>query len=319
MQTNTGEFETANYDFCLFRIPKDGGRVLWQITNVCNYDCSYCIFASGPQKIKGELNTEEVIKGINDLKNKGFTHIKFTGGEPFVRKDMTDILEYAANAGVIVDVSTNASLITEEKAKRLAQAGLNMVHVSVDGHVKEIHDYVRGEGTFERTIQGLQNLVAEGIYVRVGTVIFKQNDSYLRNVVDLCVQQRVNEVIFSIMEPAGRIQGDYSSVTQKSAKELADVIDMLSLEYLGRIKIHHNFTPDAENSSCNSCPGGKKFLYIDNLGRVAPCTWIVERNPEYRSELTVRDGLEKVLRSAQIQNHLKLIEGIKGCPLRWKK
>ncbi|MBI4919057.1 radical SAM protein [archaeon] len=319
MQTNTGEFETANYDFCLFRIPQEGGRVLWQITNVCNYDCSYCIFASGPQKINGELNTEEIIRGINALKNKGFSHIKFTGGEPFVRKDLVEVLEYAANSGLVVDVSTNASLVTKEKAQRLASAGLNMVHVSVDGHIKEIHDGVRGEGTFVRTLNGLQNIVNEGIYVRVGTVIFKQNDSYLRNVVELCLQQGVNEVIFSIMEPAGRIAGDYSSVTQKSAQELADTIDELSLGYIGRIKVHHNFNPNAENSTCSSCPGGKKFLYIDNLGRVSPCTWIVERNPEYRSKLTVREGLDIVLNSSQLQNYLKSIEGTTGCPLRWKK
>ena len=52
------------YPFCLFRIPENGGRVLWEITNTCNYHCSYCIFSSESKKYENELSTEEIKKAI---------------------------------------------------------------------------------------------------------------------------------------------------------------------------------------------------------------------------------------------------------------
>ena len=58
------------YPFCLFRIPENGGRVLWEITNTCNYHCSYCIFSSESKKYENELSTEEIKKAIKELKEK---------------------------------------------------------------------------------------------------------------------------------------------------------------------------------------------------------------------------------------------------------
>ena len=126
------------YPFCLFRIPENGGRVLWEITNTCNYHCSYCIFSSEAKKYEDELKTDEVKRAIKELKENNFTYIKFTGGEPFTRKDMTEILKYANKLGFDMDISTNASLITDEIAKELKNINFPMVHVSLDGNDKTL-------------------------------------------------------------------------------------------------------------------------------------------------------------------------------------
>jgi len=144
------------YPFCLFRIPENGGRVLWEITNTCNYHCSYCIFSSESKKYENELSTEEIKKAIKELKENNFTYIKFTGGEPFTRDDMIEILKYARNLGFDMDISTNGSLITEKIAKELKNMSFPMVHVSLDGENKKSHEYVRGESTFERTLRGIK-------------------------------------------------------------------------------------------------------------------------------------------------------------------
>ena len=152
------------YPFCLFRIPENGGRVLWEITNTCNYHCSYCIFSSETIKYENELTTDEVKKTIKELKDNNFTYIKFTGGEPFTRKDMTDILKYAIELGFDMDISTNASLITENIAKELKDMNFPMVHVSLDGADKNSHEFVRGKDTFERTLKGIKYLTENKIY-----------------------------------------------------------------------------------------------------------------------------------------------------------
>ncbi len=320
---NSGQFKTEDYDFCLFRIPEDGGRALWQITNVCNYNCSYCIFASGPEKINGELNTDEVKSAIDGLKKRNFRHVKFTGGEPFVRKDMADILEYAAGNDFVVDVSTNASLITPEKAQRISDMGLNMIHVSVDGHQRQIHEAVRGEGTYDSTLRGLHNLTEQGVYVRVGTVLYTQNDSLLEEMVQFCADQGVKEVAFSLMQPAGRMAGDYSLVTRISSLEIAQSVEQLAEKYEDRIKVRHNLGSVSGNGSSGICPGATKFLYIDNLGRVSPCTWISESAGSYNSDITLKThSFDEVIHSSPIRAYLEKIDeagkqGFTGCPLKW--
>lgn len=310
------------YPFCLFRIPENGGRVLWEITNTCNYHCSYCIFSSETIKYENELTTDEVKRTIKELKNNNFTYIKFTGGEPFTRKDMTEILKYATELGFDMDISTNASLITEKIANELKDINFPMVHVSLDGADKNSHEFVRGKDTFERTLRGINYLTQNDIYTRIGTVIYKQNEDRLENIVKLAIELKANEIIFSFMEAVGRLEGDDTIISKKTIDAVRNEIDKLALKYEKQIQVKYSFT---ENKVCKSeecCPAVKKFLYINNLGQVSPCTWVVANNSEYQSKLTLKNNtFREIINSEPIQNYLKYIEEnqIKGCPVSRRK
>lgn len=310
------------YPFCLFRIPENGGRVLWEITNTCNYHCSYCIFSSETIKYENELTTDEVKRTIKELKNNNFTYIKFTGGEPFTRKDMTEILKYATELGFDMDISTNASLITEKIAKELKDINFPMVHVSLDGADKNSHEFVRGKDTFERTLRGIKYLTQNDIYTRIGTVIYKQNEDRLEDIVKLAIELKANEIIFSFMEAVGRLEGDDTIISKKTIDAVRNEIDKLALKYEKQIQVKYSFT---ENKVCKSeecCPAVKKFLYINNLGQVSPCTWVVANNSEYQSKLTLKNNtFREIINSEPIQNYLKYIEEnqIKGCPVSRRK
>ena len=215
------------YPFCLFRIPENGGRVLWEITNTCNYHCSYCIFSSEAKKYEDELTTDEVKRAIKELKENNFTYIKFTGGEPFTREDMTEILKYANKLGFDMDISTNASLITDEIAKELKNINFPMVHVSLDGNDKTSHEYVRGENTFERTLRGIRYLTNNQIYTRIGTVIYKQNEDKLEEIVKLAIELKANEIIFSFMEAVGRLDGDETIISKRTIDSVKEELEKL--------------------------------------------------------------------------------------------
>ncbi|MFC1696779.1 radical SAM/SPASM domain-containing protein [Nanoarchaeota archaeon] len=311
-----------NYSFCLFRIPETGGRVLWEITNSCNYSCSYCIFTAENGKVEGELNTEEVFKVLDGLKSRNFTHIKFTGGEPFIRKDMLNILGKTSDLGFIVDVSTNGSLINDNKAKMIKEYGIKMIHVSVDGHNQETHEIARGKNTYQRTIRGIQHLKNNDNYVRVGTVIFKANENYLEAVIQSAESMEVDEIIFSFMEPIGRMEGNDSIISNRPITEVKSELEELSDKYSGKINVNYSFTENTNNDEFGICPGGNRFLFIDNYGRVSPCTWIVDKNPEFRSKLTVKDvSFDEVMNSDPIVSYLsckKILsyDGLKGCPTK---
>ena len=305
------------YPFCLFRIPERGGRVLWEITNTCNYRCSYCIFSSEAKRYENELTTEEVKKNIKDLKKNNFTYIKFTGGEPFTRTDMTEILKYASELGFDMDISTNASLITDEIAKELKNIEFPMVHVSLDGNDRETHEYVRGKNTFERTLKGIQYLTANNVYTRIGTVIYKKNEDKLQEIIDLAVQLKANEIIFSFMEAVGRLDGDEELISKRTIESVKQEIEKLAIKYKGQIQVKYSFTENKECETNECCPAVNKFLYINNLGQVSPCTWVISKYPEYKSKLTLKNSsFDEVIKSEPIQKYLKYIEEnqIKGCP-----
>ncbi len=310
------------YPFCLFRIPENGGRVLWEITNTCNYHCSYCIFSSEAKKYEDELTIDEVKRAIKELKENNFTYIKFTGGEPFTREDMTEILKYANKLGFDMDISTNASLITDEIAKELKNINFPMVHVSLDGNDKTSHEYVRGENTFERTLRGIRYLTNNQIYTRIGTVIYKQNEDKLEEIVKLAIELKANEIIFSFMEAVGRLDGDETIISKRTIDSVKEELEKLATKYKEQIQVKYSFTENRLTEIEEYCPAINKFLYINNLGQVSPCTWVVSNYPEYKSKLTLKNStFTEIIKSEPIQRYLKYIEEnqIKGCPVTRRK
>lgn len=273
---------------CMFRIPKDGGRVLWEITNRCNYACKYCIFSSGVGEKSQELTLEECKRVIDDLWKHHFRYLKITGGEPFVREDLLDLLSYATRLGMKVDVSTNASLITKEKARKLKDFNLEMIHVSLDGDLKEIHEQVRGKNTYDRTINGIKNLKYSNQYIRIGTVLYKGNQDRILSMIEKAIELSVSEIIFSIMEPVGRMNGDQSYVITRSLKELEKEIEYYQEKYSEVLKINYNWSSKIDEH-IHICPAGKKFLYINDKGNIAPCSWLVTRSSSYLTERTLKE------------------------------
>jgi MoaA/NifB/PqqE/SkfB family radical SAM enzyme len=322
---------TAN---CLFRLPPTGGRVLWQLTNICNYTCPYCIFASGPRKIPGELSYYEICRTLDGLKTAGFSAIKFTGGEPFVRQDIMHILTAAHVRGFTLDVSTNASLVKSEHIPGLEGIPFEQIHISLDGPNREVHERARGAGSFAPTMRGLSFLLKTGSSIRVGCVLFRDNQFLIQSMVESCVKLGVNRLAFSLLEPAGRISGDRSWCVTRSLTEMGNEIHYLQAKYPS-LQIQQNFQSDCSVSNpCSSdalrCPGGTRFLVIDNVGRISPCTWApysreAEAAGTFRSQGTLKTNtVGELLASEPLKRYQELIsiggtKGLAGCPRHWSK
>jgi len=264
--------------FCRFRIPLSGRRAIWEVTNACNYGCRYCIFGSTSRVPPGELSTERALAVVGELAVAGFTHVKFTGGEPFLRPDMTELLERARALGIACDVSTNASRIDAGIAARLAKLDLDMVHVSLDGPDAPSHEAVRGRNTFAPTLAGLAHLVAAGVPVRVGCVVHARNEDLIARTAGFCAGLGATSVVFSRMEPVGRMRGRPALVTtldDAAIRERAAEAARLHPD----IAVSHNLDAPA-TAGCGTCPGGDRFLFLDHRGRISPCTWVSEHRPD---------------------------------------
>ena len=276
--------EFLNSMECKFTLPNNESKVIWEITHQCNYNCSYCIFSCNNSKINGELTTEECFNVIDELVSHNFKHLKITGGEPFIRKDILEILKYASSR-LITDISTNASLITPDKVELLNQLKLKMIHVSLDGN-KMSHESVRGNNTYERTIRGLNSLRKSINKVRIGAVIHSNNEYELENLVEDSINLEADEIIFSIMEP---VSGqDKSLVKTISNERLIEYIEILKEKYNQSIIVNYNF--GKQPNYVHRCPAGDKFIYINNFGQVSPCPWVLENNKSCISSKSLRDN-----------------------------
>lgn len=286
---------------CKFTLPDDGGKTIWEITHKCNYHCSYCIFSCNGTNIKDELTTEECFHVIDELRDKGFKHLKITGGEPFIRKDMTDILKYASKY-MITDISTNASFITDELVDRLNKIDLKMIHVSIDGD-KLTHETLRGKNTYDLTIRGLESLKKSKNKVRIGTVISSLNEESLESIIKDMLEYKVDEIIFSIMEPPKDSSREYFKT--RTINSLISEINSLKDKYRDKLTINANFITSHNHTMM--CPAGDKFLYINNFGCVSPCPWVHEKNPSMISKISLRNHtLDEVMDDETMKEFLRI-------------
>jgi len=147
------------------------GERIWFYTNYqCNLACRYCLTSSLPHVPKRELDGATILALADDAVRLGFGAFGITGGEPFLRRDMPELVAALARRLPVV-VLTNGTLFTERfVAQRLAQlANLPVaLQISVDAAQAMQHDRFRGKGSHARALSGLARLRAHGLHVRIG-------------------------------------------------------------------------------------------------------------------------------------------------------
>jgi len=146
--------------------------VSWAITTRCNKSCKYCDIRS--IKVK-ELETGQALSVIAELSQLGTKIIHFTGGEPLVREDIGIILKYCEKKGILTSINSNGSLV-EQRMRDLMN--LNLLGLSLDGP-EEVHDYIRGEGSYREVIAAITLAKKKGINVRIHTVLSQLNLQFI--------------------------------------------------------------------------------------------------------------------------------------------
>ncbi|MGD2249672.1 MAG: radical SAM protein [Candidatus Methanofastidiosia archaeon] len=177
--------------------------VYLEVTNECNLQCVHCYKQAG-SSYGQELSTAEWKTIIDETVDAGVITAAVTGGEPFLRKDIFDILQYLHDNTISVNVFTNGTLLDEKKVKKLQKVNPERVLVSIDGACAETHEKIRGKNTFEKTIESIKMLIETDIKVRTNTVIYTENIDELDNLVDILLDMGVQEMVFDQFMDAGR-------------------------------------------------------------------------------------------------------------------
>jgi mycofactocin biosynthetic radical S-adenosylmethionine protein MftC len=153
-------------------------NVTWEITAKCNLKCRHCLSADMRETIASELDFDQCRAFIDELDRMEVFQINFGGGEPFLRQDFCDILDYAHSKGITACVSTNGTMLDENLVKRLGGMKLVRIQVSLDGATASTNDAIRGSGTYERILEGISLLSRQGFHhLSINTVVTRVNFS----------------------------------------------------------------------------------------------------------------------------------------------
>ncbi|MDR0827100.1 MAG: 12,18-didecarboxysiroheme deacetylase [Desulfovibrio sp.] len=178
--------------------------VVWNMTRRCNLQCVHCYAKALDEQGSDDISTAQATEMIDDLAAYGVPVLLFSGGEPLVRRDLTELAAYATSKGMRAVISTNGTLISREKARELKEVGLSYVGISLDGG-RQTHDrFRRCAGSFDKALQGIENCQEEGLKVGLRFTINKGNAAEAPLLFDLIREREIPRICFYHLVYAGR-------------------------------------------------------------------------------------------------------------------
>lgn len=209
--------------------------VVWNTTRTCNLHCVHCYTDSDNLKYEGELTTNEAFKLIDELSDFGIPSLLFSGGEPFMRKDLFTLLEYASKKNVRPVISTNGTLIDRETAQRVKDSGVVYVGISLDG-LEAINDKFRGvEGAFGRTMKGFDNCRAVNQRVGLRLTLTERNFLDLHGIFNFIEKEQINRACFYHLVYSGRGSAiSKDDLTHSESRQAMDIILERTKDYFDR-------------------------------------------------------------------------------------
>lgn len=251
------------------------------ITYRCNAACLFC-YANCPRKESEELSTKEAKIILKKIKEEAkVPSVSFTGGEPTIRADLLELITYAREIGLRVNLISNGLIIDEAYARELKRAGLNSAQISLESGIEEIHDYLtQVKGSFERTIRSIMFLKAERINVHTNSTINKVNRDSLENLIDLVSDFGLERISMNMIMPCGSVISSNIDKLQIKYSEIGDIVlnlkkraDEKGIEFLWYSPTPYCiFNPIQYKLGNKSCSAAFGLLSIDSLGNVLPCS-----------------------------------------------
>lgn len=238
------------------------------LTYRCNEHCEHCYLDHDDH---GELRTDEVKKILDDLARAGVFFLTLSGGEPFLRRDLFEILGHARSLSFNIKLKTNAVLIRAADARRLHDLGVEQVQISVYSTRPEVHDGItKLPGSFVRTLAGIQRLREAGLKVTLANVLMTSNVQDSEGVRLLSDELGAHYTLDPTITPM--MDGDTSILKYRISPEtLRDVFRNSHL--VGSVE-EFCAPPAAINDDIlegYSCSAGHTACYISPYGEVFPC------------------------------------------------
>lgn len=279
-----------------------------ELTRKCNLRCRHCY--ATPHDGRKELTYNEILETIDKLRNLGTLFLTVTGGDPTVNKNFFDILKYATDKRMAVQILTNAVLIDTELAEKISK--LNVFHVSVSmyGATAETHDNVTGRrGSWEKAIRAVNLLQDKKIFTVVKFIIMKINVHEYDLMIKLAKKMGFKYKVNVAIRPRDNLSLDTSAL-RISEKELAHVFHD-QFENLFHEK------PTREDRSDLLCSCARTIMCINAYGDVYPCvSWPISAGNIRDIDLGSIWTGSPLFKAIRNKFHLKNLHTCPECALR---
>ncbi len=276
----------------------------WEVTYGCNLACVHCLSSSGRRDPR-ELTTSEAYAVVDELQALQVFYVNIGGGEPTIRPDFFDLVDYCVAHGVGVKFSTNGTTMTPERARQLAASDYVDVQVSIDGATAGVNDAVRGEGSYAAARRAMDHLAEAGFGpFKISVVITRHNVAELDAFAALAdgygAQLRLTR-----LRPSGRGADTWHEL-HPTAEQQRQLYHWL-VERPGVLTGDSFFHLSALGEplpGLNLCGAGRVVCLIDPVGDVYACPFVL--HPEFRAG-SVRDagGFTRVWRSSELFTSLR--------------
>lgn len=246
----------------------------------CNQKCVHCYAAGQPQSEEKELGTEEWKRIIDRCRAAGIAQLTFTGGEPTLREDLVDLIDYSK--WFITRLNTNGIRVTESFAAALREASLDSIQITFYSADAAIHNTLVGAERYEDTLQGIKNALAAGLSLSVNTPLCTLNKDYVKTL-ELLHEMGVIYVTCSGLITTGSAQTEASESLQLNREELKSILkDAVAYCFANGMEINFTSPGWIEDSffselgiSTPTCGACLSNMAITPGGHVVPCqSWL---------------------------------------------
>lgn len=246
----------------------------------CNQKCIHCYAAGQKNAEEAELSTDEWKKILDKCRQACIPQVTFTGGEPTMREDLIDLIDYAH--WFVTRLNTNGIKLTSEYCHELYQASLDSVQITFYSCDSEIHNKLVGANQYESTIAGIENALSVGLSVSVNTPLCTLNKDYVKTL-EFLHDKGVKYVTCSGLITTGNALSENSVSLQLSKEEIRKIVgDAVKYCYENEMEISFTSPGWIENKffeevgiatpSCGACLSN---MAITPGGNVVPCqSWL---------------------------------------------
>lgn len=246
------------------------------LTYRCNNQCSHCYNARS--RNFPELPTEKWKTIIQKLWDIGIPHLVFTGGEPTLRHDLPDLIEFAEKIGMITGLNTNGTCLSNrEYLKKLVDAGLDHVQITIESHLEKIHDeMVTHSGAWHLTVEGIRNALETSLYVMTNTTLLKQNTPFILETIQFLQKLGVPTIGLNALIYSGHGKTVGTGLTEPELTTVLESVNRLTRQTGQKLiwytPTHYcNFNPLEMGLGVKGCTAARYAMAIEPNGDVIPC------------------------------------------------
>jgi len=274
------------------------------LTDRCNLRCSAC-YKKG---YEGELSTMSILSLIDTLSGMNVFQVAFGGGEPFLREDISEILEYVRDRGMVPNITTNGTLLDETMVNRI-RSSVGAVAVSVNGHSPETN-IGRDADSFTSAIRGMKLLLEGGVRTGVNVLVCRSNLQYLDTTLSYLFDEGAHWATCLRMKPGE----DNELLTREDMGTLRRILDVWSFSKDVRVDTALSCLMSdlpggtLQMHGVHGCTAGLRFCTVESDGTVYPCSFL--QGPEFAAGNILEGDFENIWSDSFVFHTMRSSRGL---------